>query len=130
MTDEARHDFNHAQAGKYSTSEFSVSDWQLVVSKLQALSGMQNVQPGRPHIRGTPGGTPGGMITPAQLGMIVDLAARIAWRASAETFVRSRLLSPLRQATWSGQWEHLFRSEASAAIGAFQRMAGATQKTV
>jgi hypothetical protein len=128
LTDDARHDFNYAQVGKYSTGDFTVSDWLIVVAECQRRAG-QNVQPGRPHIRGQQGGTPGGMITPAQLGMIVDLSARITWRVSAENFVRSRLLSPLRRQTWSGRWEDLFRSEATAAITAFKRMARAAQPT-
>jgi hypothetical protein len=69
------------------------------------------------------------MITPAQLGVLVDLVDRVAWRFSAVSFVRSRLLSPLRQSSWSGRWEDLFRSEATAAISAMQRMAGEVQKT-
>jgi hypothetical protein len=125
MTDEARHDFNHRETGKWSTQEFSISDWRLVVSKLQKEAGQQ-VTIGRPRIRGQRGGTPGGMITPAQLEMIVDLAGTITWRSSPVAFVRSRLLKPLRQANWNGQWETLFRSEASAAISAFQRMAKAS----
>jgi hypothetical protein len=123
LDDEARHDFNHAQTGKYSTGEFTVDDWRLVVSILQRMAG-QNVAPGRPHIRGH-GNEQGGMCTPAQLEQIVRMADQIAWKASPEQFVRSRLLSPLRKEIWTGRWEFLFRSEASAVIAAFRRMAAA-----
>jgi hypothetical protein len=128
MSDEARHEFNFRETGKYSTSEFAVDDWRLVVSRLQILAG-QPVKLGNPRIRSQRGGTPGSMITPAQLGVLVDLVDRVAWRFSAVSFVRSRLLSPLRQSSWSGRWEDLFRSEATAAISAMQRMAGEVQKT-
>jgi len=122
MSDEARHDFNHAQVGKYSTGDFTVSDWRLVVSKLQQLAG-QNVTLGNPRMRSQRGGTPGGAISPAQLEYIVALCERIAWTSSPEAFVRSRLLKPLRQSTWNGQWETLFRSEGTAVISALSRMA-------
>jgi hypothetical protein len=130
LTDDARHDFNHAQVGKYSTSEFSVSDWRLVVSRLQQLAG-QDVTLGNPRMSSQRDGTPGGMISPAQLEYLASLCARIAWQASATAFIRSRVLAsaPLRQANWNGQLETLFRSEASAAITAMRRMAGGVQKT-
>ena len=72
------------------------------VAKLQGEAG-QNVQPGRPHIRGH-GQERGGMCTPAQLEFIVGLCAKVQWRVSPESFVRSRLLPPLRRASWSGGW--------------------------
>lgn len=121
LSDEARHDFNHVQTGKWSTSEFSVDNWRLVVSKLQHDAG-QDVQPGRPHIRGH-GSEQGGMCTPAQLEAIVRMADQVTWYVSPEHFVRSRLLPPLRKETWDGRWESLFRSEASHVIAAFRRMA-------
>ena len=121
MSDEDRHAFNHAMTGKYSTGDFTVDDWRLVVAELQRRAG-QNVQPGRPHIRGQRGGTPGGMVTPAQLEMITTLSGRIAWTVGPEAFVKSRLLSPFRKTVWSGRWENLFRSEGATVITAFKRM--------
>ena len=128
LDDAARHDFNHAQVGKYSTGEFTTSDWRIVVAELQRRAG-QNVQPGRPHIRGH-GQERGGMCSPAQLEYIVGLCDKITWIASPEQFVRSRLLSPLRRETWSGQWESLFRSEAANVITVMRRMAGEAQKVM
>lgn len=128
MDSAARHEFNNAQTGKSSSSGFSVDDWRLVVSRLQQLTG-QNVRLGNPRIRSQRDGTPGEMITPAQLGMIVDLAARVVWHSSPEAFVRARLLSPMRRAAWDGAWEGLFRAEATACISAFQRMVRVAQKT-
>jgi hypothetical protein len=126
MSDDARHEFNHAQVGKYSTGDFTISDWRIVVAALQKLCG-QNVAPGRPHIRGH-GHEQGGMCTPAQLEYIVSLAEKVTWRASPEAYVKSRL-SPLRKTTWSGQWDSLFRSEAANVITALRRMAGESVKT-
>jgi hypothetical protein len=127
VDDELRHEFNHAQTGKWSTSEFTVDDWRLVVSELQRRAG-QNVQPGQPHIRGQRGGTPGGMISPAQLEMLASLAGQVAWRIGPDAFVRSRLLSPARKLIWSGRYEDLFRSEAANVITAFKRMSQKSQQ--
>lgn len=123
LDEETRHAFNHAQTGKWSTRDFTVDDWRLVVSRLQADAGM-NVQPGHPRIRGH-GQEFGGMISPAQLELVTALVDRITWRYSAVSFVRSRLLSQFRKASWSGRWEDLFRSEATAAISAMRRMTSA-----
>lgn len=120
LGDEERHLFNHAQVGKYSTGDFGVNDWRVVVAELQRRNG-QSVAPGKPHIRGKRE-EKGGMISPAQLERIEHLAGRIAWRTSPEAFVRARLLKPMRRDGWSGRWDALMRSEATNVITVFQRM--------
>ena len=122
LDDDTRHAFNYAMTGKYSTGDFSVEDWRVVLAELQRRTGA-NVTPGRPHVRGDRGGTPGGMITPAQLEFLTGLAAQITWTASPEAFIRGRLLSPARKAIWRGDFETLFRSEAAGAITAFKALA-------
>ena len=139
LDDDMRHDFNFAMVGKYSTGDFTVSDWRAVVAELQRRSG-QDTAPGRPRIKGgslysevrdTASGNrhpaSGSMITPAQLEYLTALAGQIPWKVSSAAYIRSRL-PPLRKANWDGQLPTLFKSEANRFINTFQAMIRGAQK--
>jgi len=128
MSETYRHRFNEHWTGKPSTKDFTLIDWNLVVGRLQQMNG-QGATPGKPRIRSDPppklGDDPPGFefATSSQVATIEALVERIIWRRSAGAFVRSRVLSPLRQGTWDGAWETLSRAEATAVILALQKMA-------
>ena len=128
--DETRHELNAEWTvseqwprGKESTRKWTISEWRNVVAELQRQCGME-VTPGRPRVRmaGTDAQSPE-MATGAQCAAIDELVASVHWRNSAESFVRQRLLVPLRGANWDGRWESLFKGEATKVILVLRKMA-------
>ena len=128
LDEAARHAMNAARTGKTSTRDFTQADWKEVVGFLQAEAGM-DAAPGRPRLRRSGAGTSTAreaeseLATPAQVGTLEGLSARVLWRTTPAHFVRARVLAPVRKLIWDGRWEMLFRDEATKAILALQRMA-------
>jgi len=86
ISDDARRDLNEALTGHRSSKEFTETNWRVVVSELQRLTGRRGVRVGQPHLRGE---RPrrrdlpyplDAAASPEQAAYMRDLARQIAWR--------------------------------------------------
>lgn len=137
--DEARHRFNLELVGKESTQTWTLGhwsgnrwvpgDWDIAVSGLQRSVGMEGVELGFPHLKGTWLGAerPSPLdvgATDRQMRMIESLAAQMDWRhpggpaAGLEALIRKRVLrlGTSAEIQWHGSLATLDRKQASLTI--------------
>jgi len=142
--DEARHRFNAELVGKARTGDWTLGewcgntwlpgDWDYAVSGLQRGTGMDDVQPGYPHLKGTwldsrPAVLDVGA-TDRQMRLIDSLARQVEWRrpddpaGCLDALVRIRVLGKGSSAEiqWHGSLATLDRKQASLLIIILDRL--------